>query len=112
VRSANDWNSDIDGYFSYVNLHLLQYNANGQRNGDSVFTLFSRINEHLVRLGLCDLEDYYNMDDYYTTAVKHKPSNYGWQMGKGNFSEKMVVNSRTIENRKKNFLLPFDLLKN
>lgn len=112
VRTANDWNSDINANFSYINLHLLQYNANGQRVDDSIFTLFKSTNEHLVKLGLYDLEDYYWTEDYFTTAVKHKPSNYGWQMGKGNFSEKVVINRTTIENRKKKFLLPFNLLKN
>lgn len=112
VRTANDWNADINSNFSYINLHLLQYNANGQRVDDSVFALFRNTNEHLFKLGLYDLEDYYWIEDYFTTAVKHKHSNYGWQMGKGNFSEKIVINSTTIENRKQKFLLPFNLLKN
>lgn len=112
VRTAKDWNSDINANFSYINLHLLQYNANGQRVDDSIFTLFKRVNERLVNLGLNDLEEYYWMEDYFTTAVKHKPSNYGWQMGKGNFSEKIVINNTTLKNRKKKYLLPFNFLKN
>lgn len=111
LRDAEDWNNEINSNYGYINLHLLQYNANGQRVSDSVFELFNRVNTRLVKLGINDLEIYCWTQDYYHTAIKKLPSTYGWQMGKGNFDEKIIINTTTTENRNKKFLLPFEFIK-
>ena len=111
LATPEDWSADINSHYGYVNLHLLQYNANGQRSDDSVFALFRKVNQRLVKLGFSDLDDYYNTEDYYTTAVKHRPSGYGWKMGRGNFSEEIVIDHTTTENRSRNYLLPFSMIK-
>lgn len=111
IRSSSDLLNEINFAFSYVTIHLLQYNFRERLIEDSIFGNFLNTNAMLVNMKAKDVEDYYWLLDCYNTSVKHRESQYGWKLSERE-DETIVDNTLTRENRAKAFLLPIEYSDN
>lgn len=110
TRSPSDFLNEVNFAFSYVTLHLLQYNFREHLIEEHVFENFLSTHAILVNMKVADAENYYWLFDCYNTSYKRKESQYGWKMNERE-DETIVDNALTRSNRESVFLLPIEYLE-
>lgn len=98
-------------HINYLNLHLIQLNAFGQIYPDSLFENYFSFLQQLAYARVFDMEDLVSLRDEYLTAIRKKPSQFGYTAKRKGYdiSYGIAPSATAKANREAMHLLPIEV---